>query len=69
MASLPKTGTITYEEWLRMPEPMAVRPASIGSQRVEKLACNSGLGALTGGFLKRNHFPGVKIDMSGIWPD
>jgi hypothetical protein len=63
MASLPNSQTVTYEEWLRMPEACTV----------EVLYQEGGFlrsaQVLTQGVLEPKHFPGVQIHIAEIWPD
>ena len=128
MASLPKSATVNYEEWLNTPEvedateevvngeirimPLIEQdgyihsapqllvevwsPANTRGERAEKLADYGSLGVpegwmffperrnvevfdlengslrqsqvLTEGILKPTRFPGVQVDISGIWP-
>ena len=104
MASLPKTATVTYEQWLRMPVTegreevvdgeIQIMPAAKSEHvfivanlvadfmrkvdrkkyRIIEVLLLEGrklrqAQILTEGILKPKHFPGVQIDISGIWPD
>ena len=80
MASLPKAGTVTYEEWLRMP---ATGYESIGAEEVWLVSPEAATvevlqlqerklrraAILADGILKPKHFPFVHLDISQIWPD
>ncbi len=68
MASLPNPKTVTYEEWLRMPEVAntILLPANARRERAEKLRRQS---ILAESRLKPRLFPVVAIPIAEIWPD
>ena len=63
MASLPNTKTVTYEEWLRMPEVRNVEALLLENNQLRRSRI------LAEGILQPKLFPHVPVDIAQIWPD
>jgi Uma2 family endonuclease len=75
MASLPNPRTVTYEEWLRMPEVTDFIEEVVDGEIPIMPPNKWGNGflrstqVLTQGVLEPKQFPGVQIQIAEIWPD